>query len=159
MKKIFSLSAIVAMLAMLATSVSVSSCSKDDDEDSIKKEQENINNTTWSETSMAVKTNDKVYFKHGDKTGFFTVSSASTEEITLTFNGGQSVTLGDAADKKSYCTVDFTEAGLAVAKADPANILLAKKAGALEIVSPTKVSSTDITSKATVTYFSSTEVK
>lgn len=32
MKKIFSLSAIVAMLAMLATSVSVSSCSKDDDD-------------------------------------------------------------------------------------------------------------------------------
>ncbi|MBQ0030508.1 MAG: hypothetical protein MJZ24_06940 [Paludibacteraceae bacterium] len=42
MKKIFSLSAIVAMLAMLATSVSVSSCSKDDDDDSTKTEKKEV---------------------------------------------------------------------------------------------------------------------
>lgn len=47
MKKIFSLSAIVAMLAMLATSVSVSSCSKDDD-DSVKKEDAKVITETFN---------------------------------------------------------------------------------------------------------------
>lgn len=151
MKKIFRLSAIVAMLSMMATATVATSCSDDDDDS----DAVNVQDITWNQTSITVKKGSYVYYKHGSEQNAFEVTSAENGKITIEFATGETVVLSD--DGTSYCSTDREGITMATAKENPASVLFALKASSLDVVSGTLVSNSTIASGATVTYFSAAE--
>lgn len=148
MKKIFRLSAIVAMLSMMATTATVTSCSDDDDDDDTT-----VVVDKWADAKTSVEAVEGVTYlaKNNDVEYTVEVVSAEPGKVVLNVNG-KAVTVSD--EGTSFCSIKGEGMKQAAAEADPESVLLALQSGNTKtIISGSKCKNETVAGKANTTVF------
>lgn len=144
MKKLFRLSAIVAMLSMMATATVTSSCSDDDDSNT------KIQDWSLSTDSIIVKQGMKFTAKQNGIKYDVEVVSASDGAVTLNIDSIE-VKLSD--DGTSFCSVEKKGMTQSQAETEPENVLMALSPKSKKVISPTKCANQKVKAGAQKTLF------
>lgn len=149
MKKIFRLSAIVAMLSMMATTATFTSCSDDDDDEEPGSEVVELDWTKATET-IAVTPGMSFKAKHGEKVYSVKVVKAEAGAVTLNIDGTE-VELSDAGT--SFCSVDKKGMYQKEAEAAASSVLMALSPKSKNVISGTACANDIVSAGADKTRF------
>ena len=151
MKKIFRLSAMVAMISMMATATVATSCSDDDDDDTTTVTPADPTED-WSKATSKITATPGATLSAKNEGKVYTVKGVSAEAGKVVVNiNGNDVTLSDAGT--SYLSINGAGLYQKDAKEAAGTVLMALSAGPTALISGTEVKDAEIASKANATLF------